>query len=539
MVFPLRPLLVAVSERFNIRKAVFIAAFLLFLGSRICFLQVPANPSATATLVSINSSTVQFLSAPCPVDGIHVIECTKVCASRSTNGQDSTVPSLDQLLCKGLKKQHLSGDYGSTTDLCPVISQQTDNDLLVFESQSFLHSLDISLLRNISTLPGSNESISCDEYMANGFVYRVNKTHLNDPGMDVCSNFTSMICSNAGIIAESTYHEHTFSVTFWLCFLLFFVSSLSEFVIISALDAVAYGLLLKTKSSYGLQRVCGSIGYSVAALPAAFLLDVSSGAESEIDFSIPVYIGSGILLITTIVFGTLKIPSKNRTQQVHKILCKVIKSADVLVFFFICAFLGALHLSVEMFLFWYLKELGSSQLTMGLAVVSRTAGELVCLVLSGFIIKKIGEIKAIYLSILANVVRMGAYSFLNNPWYVLPIEPLHGLTFCLMWAAMSHHASVIAPASILFTFQSVLSGIMISIGGGSGVLLTGCLFDNVGPVWTFRYYSIASAVVLISYCSLQTWVFNRRPISTINEEVHVEEMDSAVPLKDKKENVNG
>lgn len=464
MVFPLRPLLVAVSERFNIRKVAFIAAFLLFLGSRICFLQVPPNTSAVDNMVNMNSSTLQVLSVPCSIRSIHVTDCSRVCASRITDGQASTISSRDQLLCQAPGEQRLSGDYGGTTNSCPVVTQDTNYDLFVFESQSLFRSLDISPLRNISIIPDGNETISCKEYTASGLVYRVNNTHSNVLSMDECSNLTSLMCSTVGFIHDSSYHVHTFSITFWLCFLLFFVSSLSEFVIISALDAVAYGQLLKSKSSYGLQRVCGSIGYSVAALPAAFLLDVSSGAGSQIDFSIPVYIGSGILLITTIVFGTLRIPSKERTQQVHKILCKVIKSADVLVFFFVCAFLGALHLSVEMFLFWYLKELGSSQLTMGLAVVSRTVGELVCLVLSGFIIKKIGQIKAIYLSILANVVRMGAYSFLNNPWYVLPIEPLHGLTYCLMWAAMSYHASVIAPASILFTFQSLLSGIMVSIG---------------------------------------------------------------------------
>jgi hypothetical protein len=42
---------------------------------------------------------------------------------------------------------------------------------------------------------------------------------------------------------------------------------------------------------------------------------------------------------------------------------------------------------------------------------------------------------ALSLAIVCYSVRLGYYSLLENPWFVLPIELLHGITFAVFWSA--------------------------------------------------------------------------------------------------------
>jgi len=40
-----------------------------------------------------------------------------------------------------------------------------------------------------------------------------------------------------------------------------------------------------------------------------------------------------------------------------------------------------------------------------------------------------------------------SFQVLENPWFVLPVEVLHGLTYAAMWTASLEHAHNIAPGA--------------------------------------------------------------------------------------------
>ncbi|CAM9275933.1 unnamed protein product, partial [Sphacelaria rigidula] len=65
--------------------------------------------------------------------------------------------------------------------------------------------------------------------------------------------------------------------------------------------------------------------------------------------------------------------------------------------------------------------------------------------LSGPLIRKIGVRWVIALTEVAYLVRFIYYSNLERPWWVLPVEVLHGLTFAAMWAATTDYAYQISP----------------------------------------------------------------------------------------------
>lgn len=80
-------------------------------------------------------------------------------------------------------------------------------------------------------------------------------------------------------------------------------------------------------------------------------------------------------------------------------------------------------------------------------------GELPFFFLSGWILKKIGHINAMSLVLVGFGVRFLLYSVLSNPWWVLPIELLNGVTFGLFYSTMTSYASIVAPVGTEATLQ--------------------------------------------------------------------------------------
>lgn len=83
-------------------------------------------------------------------------------------------------------------------------------------------------------------------------------------------------------------------------------------------------------------------------------------------------------------------------------------------------------------------------------------GELPFFFLSGWILKKIGHIHATSLVLLGFGLRFLLYSLLINPWYVLPIEFLNGITFGIFYSTMASYASIVAPAGTEATLQVII-----------------------------------------------------------------------------------
>lgn len=64
----------------------------------------------------------------------------------------------------------------------------------------------------------------------------------------------------------------------------------------------------------------------------------------------------------------------------------------------------------------------------------------------------------------ALTIRLLGYSLLINPWFVLIIEPLHSITFGLMWASAANYANILAPPGMQATVQGLVGGIHFGIG---------------------------------------------------------------------------
>lgn len=198
-----------------------------------------------------------------------------------------------------------------------------------------------------------------------------------------------------------------------------------------------------------------------------------------------------------------------------------------------CIFVGLCTALVWNFLLWHLEVLGnniqgcngqnSMKTLQGLAMgIQCFGGELPFLFLSGWILQKIGHVNAMSLVLGAFGVRLLLYSFLVNPWYVLPIELLNGLTFGIFYSTMTSYASIVAPpgteatmqVSFLFVFekykskrkikfQGLVGAIFEGVGVSIGSFVGGLLFESIGGSETFRIYGIVALVACLVHILVQ------------------------------------
>ncbi|KAI8506308.1 hypothetical protein Bbelb_157350 [Branchiostoma belcheri] len=291
--------------------------------------------------------------------------------------------------------------------------------------------------------------------------------------------------------------------TFWILFFLLVPAQALQNASRPQADAHTMQLLKNNPSDYGKQRLWGAVGFGLASVIAGFAMDnFSEGRQNqdETDYSVTFYMfaGFGTATLLTVAFGFEKW-RQARPQKMFQSLQRLLRRPNELLFLVIMFIIGSSFGAKANFLFWYLKDIGGSQLLLGLALMISCMGELPFMFFSGKLIRKIGHQQVFQLALFCYAVKFLSYSLIPSPWWVLAIEPLHGITFGAMFSASVTYASLIAPPGMETTMQSIVSAVQFGVGYASGALIGGAIFHAFGGVVLFRTYAVVCLVSCILY----------------------------------------
>eukprot|EP00904_Undaria_pinnatifida_P013765 jgi/Undpi1/9519/HiC_scaffold_27.g11975.m1 len=179
--------------------------------------------------------------------------------------------------------------------------------------------------------------------------------------------------------------------------------------------------------------------------------------------------------------------------------------------FFIAVGLSGMGAGViDTFLFIRLKELGGSHVLCGLARLIMCLAEVPFFYLSGPLIERMGVRGVIAVAQVAYLTRFIYYSVLRDPWCVLPVEVLHGLTFAAMWSATTDYAHQITPAHMRTTMQGLVTGLHWGLGFGLGAVLGGVLYAGLGARMCFGVSAVlpSLSLLLLALPAAWPWVSN-------------------------------
>jgi PPP family 3-phenylpropionic acid transporter len=255
-------------------------------------------------------------------------------------------------------------------------------------------------------------------------------------------------------------------------------------------------------AGYARTRLWGSLGFLVAAVTAGRFLDPTAPA------ALPLTIAAG-LFVALLAAWTL--PAKSAAPPLPALgKASALLARTDLRLFFGAAFLAQIaHCNYDLCFTLHLRDLGASDGLVGISWALGVASEVALMAGSAWIFRRFTPPSLIAFALFGAATRWALIASVTSIPVLLLLQPLHGLSFALMWLASLSYVKESAPAGALATAQGLFSA-ALAAGSVLGMPLWGALSRHSGGSATFR----AAAIVALAAASLAlAWArrIQRRP----------------------------
>lgn len=262
-----------------------------------------------------------------------------------------------------------------------------------------------------------------------------------------------------------TEMDKKFDSTFWIFFWVCLIGQMFFAPVFSLIDAITYDYLGNDFGKWGHQRLWGTVGYGVFAVISGLIMDIfAKGPNGEKNYLFAFVAYAILNILASISVYTYKISREISSPNIFNKIGQLLKSIEIVMLLVEMTVFGIYTGLIETFLYWHLSTLGGSQLLNGLCMGVNLFPEILMLLFAGKVIKKIGHLNCLHLSALAFGIRFLAYSLIQNPWFVLLVEPLQSVCFGLMYAAASSYASMLTPPGLSGTIQGLIGALYFGAG---------------------------------------------------------------------------
>ena len=314
--------------------------------------------------------------------------------------------------------------------------------------------------------------------------------------------------SPKGLSENSTKVPSTTEL-FTILFIVILFSNIISSPSLALADTVTMQTLKPNVHLYGRQRLWGSVGWGIASFLVGALVTLSHHCPnpftkpSEINY-MPCFCAFGALMLLAVLTST-RFKFSYNSEDAKDIInnCGIIdsfkQSISIKYIMFLCTayYFGILNAFTKTFLFWHLKDLGGTQLLFSVIAAVNCFAEVSVYVISDRVITHLGHTRVIYLASAGFAVRCLWYSFLTNPWFVLPLEIMPGITNALAWVAMMSYVNEISTTDNSTTHQGILYGFYRGIGYGCGEVLGGLMINFVGSANAFKVFALGAVSILV------------------------------------------
>eukprot|EP01065_Artemidia_motanka_P047151 TRINITY_DN7313_c0_g1_i1.p1 TRINITY_DN7313_c0_g1~~TRINITY_DN7313_c0_g1_i1.p1 ORF type:complete len:465 (+),score=88.16 TRINITY_DN7313_c0_g1_i1:114-1508(+) len=242
---------------------------------------------------------------------------------------------------------------------------------------------------------------------------------------------------------------------------------------------------------WGRQRLWGAVTWGCFA-PLAGLAYDAGGAVAA---SMPV-IHAVCLVVVAALVVRMPVASDKTSWSTLRTLFREMCNLRFGWFLFSVACCATGLKLVSVFVFLRLEELGAPKALLGLSVTVSVVFEVPIFQKARTALKYLGARGLLCVALLCQCTRFVGYSLLTNPWFVLPLEPLHGITFACFCTAAVTEVHNTAPPGTETAAQGVLSAVIFGLGPLVGTSVGGYVYDAFSPAILFRGYAAVLATVL-------------------------------------------
>ena len=157
---------------------------------------------------------------------------------------------------------------------------------------------------------------------------------------------------------------------------------------------------------------------------------------------------------------------------------------------------------IEDLVFLYFSEtLGASMLLCGVSVVVTVVFEIPIFTYAESLLSH-GPPTLLAMACLCYTTRVIGYTLVPNGWYVLFLEPLHGITYSCAKTAAVHFVQEVTPPGLEASAQGLMGTLQMGIGATLGTGVGGVVEDVYGPRMLYRGAAALVLAALSFYCLL-------------------------------------
>ncbi|XP_042910607.1 major facilitator superfamily domain-containing protein 6 [Parasteatoda tepidariorum] len=297
---------------------------------------------------------------------------------------------------------------------------------------------------------------------------------------------------------------------FWIFAVVNTVTGICVNSLFSLSDTACCESVQRLGGEFGRQRLFGAVGWGILAALSGVICDLTGGFLAS-------WIFMAVLQIIAVWnISQLDLAKPHFSQSLLKDIGHVLKSVEFTAFELGVFFNGIGAGVVWFYLIWFLSGLGASKFLCGLTqYIQCFLGEIPFMFFADWFIRKLGHFNLISLSLLSYASRFLWYSYLKNPWLVLPAEIAHGFTYGTLFPTIASYGKLSAKPGTEATTQSILFMTHGGLGAGLGCILTGICFDKIGPHQTFFYFFLMTfSAAILNF--MMTFYFNRRNVKKLN-----------------------
>lgn len=264
------------------------------------------------------------------------------------------------------------------------------------------------------------------------------------------------------------------------------------------MDSTALAMLGERREDYGKYRLGGSFGFIIASLSAGYLFDLMGLRVMFVAYALVMAAFAGVALLLPAMPTQL-------TAQAKGDMGRLLRSSTWLIF------------SASIFLVWIgvnasitflgvaLSEMGANQSLIGWMATAGAIAELPFMLFSGWFLRRYGPVRLLIVAMLLMISRFVLLGIMPAPEWAIAINAINGPAYVFFWNSAVTYANKMAPPSMSGTVQ----GLLVATTGLAGMLsslLTGWLFDRLGPNGMFQVMAVVVFAALVLFVSWRLMV---------------------------------
>ncbi len=253
-------------------------------------------------------------------------------------------------------------------------------------------------------------------------------------------------------------------------------------------------LAMEIARNYGRMRLFGSLGFLTTSLYAGHFIDISHPTALPAAIACCLWL---LALFSLLLPKTSRLPPRPALEDARHLLSKSSYRQLLLTMMLIFCSFSAYDLCITL----RLVELGAPGPLLGGFWALATGAEVVLLFFAHRLLASFGPGQLLTFSCIVSVVRWTLVAQSRDVTLLVWLQPLHAVSFGLMWASAMGVLKREVGALGTGTAQGLYSS-AIAVGGTCGMMLWGPIYDALGSARVFELSALVMAMAAVSAARL-------------------------------------